>query len=146
MLLIFQRRIERNGFNANQVAVATPVTPVVALVENDTRMNSTRAAKKSYLCAMKMETNPWKPCEKKCECKAVGSCIPISTNESQVKHQKHLCFLFSFLLRIWKPLWNMETVTSVRLIIKINCFHAGLMAKDIKLKRRTIRIRPGLIG
>ena len=46
MLLIFQRRIERNGFNANQVAVATPVTPVVALVENDTRMNSTRAKKK----------------------------------------------------------------------------------------------------
>ena len=57
MLLIFQRRIERNGFNANQVAVATPVTPVVALVENDTRMNSTFAAK-SYVCAMKMETNP----------------------------------------------------------------------------------------
>ena len=41
---------------------------------------------------------------------------------------------------------TLTTATSVRLIIKINCFHAGLMAKDIKLKRRTIRIRPGLIG
>ena len=60
---------------------------------------------------MKMETNPWKPCEKKCECKAVGSCLPISTNESQVKHQKHLYFLFSFLLRIWIPIFRLKPLS-----------------------------------
>ena len=107
MLLIFQRRIERNGFNANQVAVATPVTPVVALVENDTRMNSTFAAKKKLRMRHENGNKPMKAVRKKCECKVVGSCIPISTNESQVKHQKHLYFLFSFLLRIWKPIFRL---------------------------------------
>ena len=65
MLLIFQRRIERNGFNANQVAVATPVTPVVALVENDTKMNSTRAAKKKLRMRHENGNKPMKAVRKK---------------------------------------------------------------------------------
>ena len=36
---------------------------------------------------------------------------PISTNESQVKHQKHLYFLFSFSLRIWIPIFRLKLLS-----------------------------------
>ena len=35
---------------------------------------------------------------------------PSSTNESQGKHQEHLYFMFSFFLRIWKPIFRLEAL------------------------------------
>ena len=82
---------------------------------------------------------------------------PISTNERQVKHQKHLYFLFSFLLRMCKPVFRLKSplrpyecllsdwsrgFVKVNLSSSMNSFRAGTRAKDIKLKQRT----PSLIG
>ena len=89
------------------------------------------------------------------------SLTPIFTNESQVKHQKVLYFLFSFVPRIWKPIFRLLPLShpyywllsdSSRGFVRVNLFsfknrfRVGTRAKNIRWKRRAIRKHQGPIG